>query len=37
MLAQRRKMNDDPVVFALKDKPSLAIAAASVALIAAAA
>ncbi len=36
MLAQRRKMHDDPVVFALRDRPSLAVAAASAALIVAA-
>lgn len=36
MLAQRRKMHDDPVVFALHDRPSLAVAAASAALIVAA-
>ncbi len=33
MLAQRRKMDDDPVVFALRDKPSLAVALLSAVLV----
>ena len=36
MLAQRREMDDDPVVFALKDRVSLATAACAALVVAAA-